>query len=150
MATTSPQRIVTWRTFLEAHAAITQLLDEELRAERGLPLTWYDVLVNLDEAPAGRVRMQHLANAVLFSRSGLTRLVDRMEKDGLVRREPCPDDARGTFAVLTAAGRRMLRRAAPVHLRGIEEHFLRHLSDAEVRALGSALQKVVRAGERSR
>lgn len=148
MATTPRQRITAWRTFLEAHAAVSQVLDQELRTERGLPLTWYDVLVNLDEAPAGRLRMQHLANAVLFSRSGLTRLVDRMEKDGLVRREPCANDARGTFAVLTPAGRRTLRRAAPVHLRGIEAHFLHHLNDGDVRAIGSALQKVLQASER--
>jgi DNA-binding MarR family transcriptional regulator len=147
MVTATDRRIAVWRAFLQAHAAVTAALDEELLAERDMPLTWYDVLVNLRAAPGGRLRMQELADAVLFSRSGLTRLVDRMVRAGLLRREPCPDDRRGTFAVLTADGKRTLRKAAPVHLRGIGQHFTRHLTDADVRALGSALQKVLRASE---
>ena len=144
MAISNNERIRVWRAFLEAHATVSQRLDEELRAERDLPLTWYDVLVNLDEADGGRLRMRELAHAVLFSRSGLTRLVERMERDGLVVRERCADDARGTFAVLTPAGRRTLRRAAPIHLRGIEQHFSIRLADADVRAMGAALAKVLR------
>jgi DNA-binding MarR family transcriptional regulator len=133
-----------WRAFLEAHASVTARLDEELRRERGLPLTWYDVLISLERA-GGRLRMQDLARDVLFSRSGLTRLVDRMEQARLVARAPCPDDRRGTFAVLTADGRRTLRRAAPVHLRGIARHFTAHLSAQERRTLTTALAKVARA-----
>jgi DNA-binding MarR family transcriptional regulator len=137
-----------WRAFLEAHAAVADALDAELRAERGMPLTWYDVLVNLHEA-GGRLRMQHLASAVLFSRSGLTRLVDRMGSAGLVRRERCADDGRGTFAVMTPAGRRALQRAAPVHLRGVDEHFLRHLGPADLRAFDSALGRVLASSDRT-
>src|SRR5438045_3780930 len=102
-----------WRLFLEAHAALVEVLAAELERERGLPLTWYDVLVQLAEAPDGRLRMQDLARSVLISKSGLTRLVDRMERAGMVERQPCPSDLRGTFAVLTDAGRAALRGAAP-------------------------------------
>jgi DNA-binding MarR family transcriptional regulator len=87
--------------------------------------------------------MQDLASRVLFSRSGLTRLLDRMVGSGLVKRERCDDDRRGTFAVLTAAGARRLRDASGVHLRGVREHFDRHLTDADVRSLRQALRRVI-------
>ncbi len=93
----------------------------------------YDVLVQLVEADGGRLRMQDLADRVVFSRSGLTRLVDRMVSEGLVTRERCDDDRRGTFASITAAGRARLRQASGVHLRGVAEHFARHLSPARAR-----------------
>jgi DNA-binding MarR family transcriptional regulator len=139
------RRLDVWRDLLRAHAVVTATLSRELEEEHGLPLVQYDVLVQLSEAPEGRLRMQQLADRVLFSRSGLTRLVDRMADRGLVRRELCTDDRRGTFAVLTPAGRRRLRDAAGVHLRGIHEHFARHLSDADVRALEVALGAVLAA-----
>ncbi|MFN8557890.1 MAG: MarR family transcriptional regulator [Dehalococcoidia bacterium] len=138
-------RLAAWRAFLTAHAALTEALEAELRAERDLSLPWYDVLVQLSEAPAGAMRMQDLARSTLLSKSGLTRLVDRMEQAGLVERRPCPDDQRGRLAVLTTAGRAALRRAAPVHLRGVEEHFARHLTDAEVALLHAALGNVLAA-----
>ena len=134
-----------WREFLEAHAVVVGVLEAELDAERALPLAWYDVLVSLSEAPDRRLRMQDLASRVLFSRSGLTRLLDRMAAAGLVKRERCDDDRRGTFAVLTAAGGRRLRDASGVHLRGVREHFDRHLTDTDVRALHHALRKVLDA-----
>ena len=84
-----------------------------------MPLAWYDVLLTLAQAPERRLRMAQLADRVLLSRSGLTRLVDRLEREGLVRREPSPDDARGTYTVLTAAGLRRLRGAVPLHLAGV-------------------------------
>jgi DNA-binding MarR family transcriptional regulator len=137
-------RMGAWQAFLTAHAAVTDVLDRELEQGRQLPLTWYDVLIQLQER-GGRARMQELARSILFSKSGLTRLIDRMEKAGVVRREACSDDARGTYAVITAAGRRTLARARPVHHRGIEQHFARHLTDAEARAIKSGLGKVTRA-----
>ena len=136
-------RLEAWRAFLRAHATVTATLERELLEARNLPLAWYDVLVQLGSAPDGRLRMQDLARAVLFSRSGLTRLVDRMAAAGLVAREPYPDDRRGTFAVLTPAGRRRLRDASGIHLRGIAEHFGRPLSDAQVVGLQSALHAVL-------
>lgn len=140
-----PAHLAAWRRLLEAHAAVTELLEHELVAERGLPLSRYDVLLNLAEAPAGRLRMQELSASVLLSKSGLSRLVDRMVEAGLVRRERCQDDRRGWFAVLTDQGRSALRRAAPVHLRGIQEHFASHLQPDEVQVLAAALGRVVTA-----
>jgi DNA-binding MarR family transcriptional regulator len=138
-----PERLGAWREFLEAHAVVVGRLEAELAAERDLPLAWYDVLVGLSEAPDRRLRMQDLAERVLFSRSGLTRLVDRMVAAGLVARERCEDDRRGTYAVLTRSGASCLRDASGVHLRGVREHFDRHLSDADVRALHHVLRKVL-------
>jgi DNA-binding MarR family transcriptional regulator len=140
-----PAQLSAWRLLLEAHATVTELLEHELVTERGLPLTRYDVLLNLAEAPEGRLRMQELSASVLLSKSGLSRLVDRMVEAGLVRRERCEDDRRGWFAVLTDQGRSALRRAAPIHLRGIHEHFTHHLDPEEVKALTTALTKVVAA-----
>ena len=135
-------RLAAWRALLEAHAAVTDLLERELEQERGLPLSKFEVLLKLAEAPGGRLRMLELAHSVLLSKSGLSRLVDRMEEAELVRRERCPSDRRGAYAVLTDQGRALLRRAAPVHLRGIQEHFARHLADDEVQVLVDVLGKV--------
>jgi DNA-binding MarR family transcriptional regulator len=144
-----PAHLAAWRRLLEAHATVTELLERELVAERSLPLNRYDVLLNLAEAPGGRLRMQELSGSVLLSKSGLSRLVDRMVEAGLVRRERCEDDRRGWFAVLTDQGRSALRRAAPVHLRGIQEHFARHLEPDEVQVLAAALGRVVVAAARA-
>lgn len=141
----SPERMAAWRALIEAHGALLCRLEQELEAERGLPLSWYEVLLRLSAAEGGRLRMSELAGSVLLSRSGVTRLVDRMERAGLVRRETCPSDRRGAFAALTPAGKAALRRAAPVHLRGIEEHFARYITDEEARVLASALGRVLRA-----
>jgi DNA-binding MarR family transcriptional regulator len=145
-----PGHLAAWRALLETHAAVTELLARELAAERGLPLKAYDVLLNLAEAPEGRLRMQELSASVLLSKSGLSRVVDRMEEGGLVRRERSEDDRRGWFAVLTERGRSTLRRAAPVHLRGIQEHFARHLDDEEARVLAAALARVSAAARAQR
>src|SRR6188474_1281131 len=117
-------RIATWRRFLEAHARLERLLDEELRAEHDLSLAEYDALLQLAEAPGRRLRMHQLADRVLLSRSGVTRLIDRLILDGSVERDLCLSDARGAEAVLTEAGLRRLRTASPTHLRGIEDHFV--------------------------
>ena len=114
----SSAELQTWRTFLRAHATVTRRLEAELVAEQGLPLASYDVLVQLSEAPDRSLRMTELADRVLLSRSGLTRLADRLERDGLLRREACPSDARGTLAVLTDAGLQRLEQAWPTHRAG--------------------------------
>ena len=144
----NPAHAAAWRAFLEAHAAVTEVLARELEDERDLPLPWYDVLVQLQEAPRGELRMAELARSVLLSKSGLTRLIDRMERAGLVERRTCVDDGRGLLAVMTPAGRDTLRKAAPVHLRGIDEHFASYLTDTEAKALRTGLNKVLRAHER--
>lgn len=134
-----------WRAFLTAHARVTATLERELERERRMPLGWYDVLVQLSEAPEWRLRMNDLARAVLLSRAGLTRLVDRMVAAGLVERVPCEDDRRGTFVVCTDEGREALDAASPIHLAGIEEHFAQYLTDDEALVIRDAMMKVLSA-----
>jgi DNA-binding MarR family transcriptional regulator len=132
-----------WRSFLRAHAQITRKLEADLVAEHDLPLPSYDVLLQLAEAPGRRLRMTDLADRVLISRSGLTRLVDRLEREGLVERTACPNDARGTNAVLTEGGLRRLRIVAPTHLRGVSEHVTSRLSEPELDQLKELMLKLM-------
>jgi DNA-binding MarR family transcriptional regulator len=134
-----------WRLFLRAHSHISRTLEAELVAAHDLPLASYDVLVQLSEAPEQSLRMTELADRVLLSRSGLTRLVDRLERDGLVARRACPSDARGTHAVLTEAGLARLRAAWPTHLQGVSRHVTGRLTADEVETLGALLAKIVPA-----
>jgi len=135
-----------WRTFLRAHATVTRRLEAELVAEHDLPLASYDVLVQLSEAPERSLRMTELADRVLLSRSGLTRLADRLERDGFIARQACPSDARGTLAVLTDAGLAKLQSAWVTHRRGVAEHVTGRLSPDEVVALGALMAKLVGTG----
>jgi len=137
------QQLVAWRRFLRAHALVTRRLESDLLAEQQLPLASYDVLVQLVEAPQHRLRMSELAEKVLLSRSGLTRLVDRLEREGLVSREPCEDDARGLFTVMTAAGYERLRGATGTHLRGVAEHGMGRLDDDQARQLSALLAQML-------
>ncbi|MGI8682811.1 MAG: MarR family winged helix-turn-helix transcriptional regulator [Mycobacteriales bacterium] len=134
--------LAVWRAFLRAHAEVSRRLEAELLAEQDLPLAAYDVLVQLVEAPDRRLRMTELADRVLLSRSGLTRRLDRLEREGLVARVVCPSDARGMFAVLTDAGLSRLRGASPTHLRGIAEHMTSRFSAAELEVLGRLLSRL--------
>ncbi len=131
-----------WRQLLRAHAELLVLLDRELDAEHGLSLAEYEVLSFLSEAPQERLRLSELARLVLISPSALTRRLDRLERRGLVQRQRCPHDARGSYAVLSRKGRAQLVAAAPTHLRGVRTHFVDRLTPAELRALGDALEKV--------
>jgi DNA-binding MarR family transcriptional regulator len=140
--------LAVWRVFLRVHASLTRRLEHDLLMEHDLPLASYDVLVQLAEAPQRRLRMTDLADRVLLSRSGLTRLVDRLTTEGLVERQSCPSDARGLFTVLTEAGLNRLRQAAPTHLRGIEDYMTRRLEPAELDALGVLLAKLLSDAER--
>lgn len=148
MTTDAPQvprhdpRISAWRTFLEAHARVVRELERELQAEADLPLTHYDVLFQLSRADERRLRMSELADRLLLSRSGVTRLVDRLVADGLVERVSCDSDRRGAWASLTDAGYRRLRAAAPIHLRGVAAHFLDRLSADELDELDRLLRRV--------
>jgi DNA-binding MarR family transcriptional regulator len=118
-----------------------------MEAEAGLPLDWYEVLLHLQESPTGRLRMHELADSLLLSRSAATRFVDRMETADLMKRVQCPSDRRGLELVMTASGRRMFLEAGRVHLRGIEEHFARHLSAKESAVLEKAMARVLAAAE---
>lgn len=132
-----------WRTFLGAHAAVMRRLEAELEAAGLILLADYDVLINLATAPGGRLRMSELADHVLLSRSGMTRRIDRLEAAGLVRRDECAADRRGSFAAITPEGLDRVRAAGPTHLRGIEEHFLAKLTPVELEAIRAALDKVI-------
>lgn len=121
-----------WRGLLRVHSALVKALDAELLAAHGLPLTSYEVLINLQAAPGRRRRMAELADGVLLSRSGTTRLVDRLERDGLLERDTCDSDGRGCFAVLTDRGEDLLAQARATHLEGVRERFLRHFSPGEL------------------
>src|SRR3954454_15856806 len=119
-----------WAGFLRAHASLVRELDDELTRAHDLPLSSYDVLVQLASAPDEMMRMSQLADAVLLSRSGLSRLVARLVDQGLVERRECASDGRGAFASLTEEGRRRLEEARETHRGGVRERFLSRLSDA--------------------
>ena len=142
-ALTPDPRLEEWRVFLRAHALLSRRLDDELRAEQGMSLAEYDALFQLAAAPGARLRMNQLADRVLLSRSGITRLVDRLVADGLVSRCQCSSDARGAEAVLTDVGLSRIRRARATHLRGVERYFLDALSADERSKLGETLGTVV-------
>ncbi len=139
-------RLAAWSTFLRAHARVVRELERELQADQDLALTDYDVLVQLAAAPERRLRMSELADRLLLSRSGVTRLVDRLVAEGLVERVSCESDRRGQWAALTDAGHARLRRAAPTHLRGVATHFLDRLSADDLASLERMLAGVVDAG----
>jgi DNA-binding MarR family transcriptional regulator len=131
-----------WRGMLRVHAGLVKALDAELAGAHGLPLSSYEVLLFLADSPGGRLRMAELADAVLLSRSGLTRLVDRMEREGLIRREQCPNDARGWYAAITQQGSETFRAARETHLAGVRERFLAHFSRDELRDLAELWERV--------
>jgi len=130
-----------WELTLRTVTGLVRAFEEDMKAD-GFTLPWYDVLIQLVEAPEQRLRMQDLADAVILSRSGLSRLVDRMEEAGLVRREPVPDDRRGAYAVLTEEGRATYGRLAPGHWRKIDERFSNRLASSDLRALRRAMRKL--------
>ena len=132
----TPQQLAAWSGFLRSHAQIVRALDAELEREHGLPLTSYDVLIQLSFAPGRRLRMFELADAIVLSRSGLTRLVARLERSGLVERERGQVDLRQTYARLTDRGFEVLAAATPTHIAGIKERFLERLSDDQTKQLG--------------
>lgn len=133
-----------WRSFLTAHATLIDRLGEEMEAETGLPLPWYEVLLLIYESDGRQLRMHELAESRLLSRSAMTRFVDRMEAAGLVDRETCNADRRGTFVTATDLGKKRFREAGRVHLRGIEEHFARQVTEAEAAMLTTMMDRVVR------
>jgi DNA-binding MarR family transcriptional regulator len=132
-----------WRSFLRAHAQLSRVLEAELVAKHPLSLGGYDVLVQLAEAPDRRLRMAELADAVLLSRSGVTRLVDRLEIAGMVTRERFESDGRGVVAVLTTKGVDTLRDAARTHLAGVMRHFIEHFTPEELGEFGALCARLV-------
>jgi DNA-binding MarR family transcriptional regulator len=139
----SESQLEAWARFLRAHSAITRELEAQLGSGHELTRSDYDVLVQLAQAPGRRLRPVELARAVLLTRSGVTRLVHGLERDGLVERIPAPDDQRGSLVTLTAAGRDVLRRASRTHLAGVRERFADRFDDDELRALSELLGRLV-------
>ncbi len=135
--------VAAWSALLRAHAAIVPVLEREVQAATGLPLSWYDVLLELNAASRRRLRMQQLSDRVVLSRSRVSRIVDDMARAGLVDRTPDPEDGRAALVALTPSGRAQLRAAAPVYLRAIDEHFSRHVHAAELRAVCTGLERAV-------
>jgi DNA-binding MarR family transcriptional regulator len=139
----TPEQLAAWSGFLRGHAQIVRALDSELEREHGLPLTSYDVLIQLSLAPDRRLRMFELADAIVLSRSGLTRLVERLERDGLVERERGEVDLRQMYARLTDRGFEVLTEATPTHIAGIKERFLGRLSDEQTKQLAAIWRAVL-------
>lgn len=136
-----------WRALLGVGTRVLSKLDDDLVAEYNLRVADYEVLVLLSEAPAGRLRMSELAGAVFLSPSGLTRRVDHLANGGLVVREQCPSDRRGSFAVLTAAGMRALEQAAPTHVEGVRRYVFDRMNRDELCVLANVLQAILQASD---
>lgn len=139
----------TWRLFLTAQIQVIEQIQARLADAQLPPLEWYDVLWTLKEIPDRRLRLSDLADRVLLSRSNLTRLLDRLEKNQLLRREPCPTDRRGTFAVLTEAGATMQKQMWAIYSEGIAAYFGDQLTDEEIKVMQQAFKKVLKASART-
>lgn len=135
-----------WRGLLRAHACLAKKLDAELEQAHRLPMTSYEVLHHLDEASEGRMRMCDLAEQAQLSRSGLTRMVDRLERDGLLERCSCEHDARGSYACLTDGGRERLQEARGTHLSVVREHFFSRFSEQELAVLADMWERIAPCG----
>jgi DNA-binding MarR family transcriptional regulator len=131
----STRELAAWRGFLRTHARLLRHLDRRLTEEQGLPTSSYEVLLRLAEAPSGSMRMKDVADSLLLSRSGLSRVVDELERKGYVERQACATDARGTEAVITRSGRGAFRKAQASHLRSVRAEFLDKLSKEQLRQL---------------
>ena len=131
---------------LATHSRLVHELDAELERAHGLPLSSYEVLMNLADAEGNHLRMGELADRLLLSRSGITRLADRLEKQGLIERERCHDDGRGYFALLTDKGRDLVQAARPDHLEGVRRHFLDRLEPDDIDALGAIWNRLNSTG----
>ena len=135
--------VAAWAALLRVHAALVPALDQELQATHGLPITWYDVLLELNAAPERRLTMGELGAAAVVSRSRVSRVVDELVNAGLVSREANPGDRRSAFATITPAGRRRLRAAAPTYLAGIQRLFTERMTTREAQTMADALTKVL-------
>ena len=139
---------VAWERTLRTVSRLLRVFDREMQKDVDVPLTWYDVLVQLYSAPDMKLRMQTLSDALVLTRSGATRLVDRIEKAGLVRREPAAEDRRGYYAILTESGQRLMERAQKSHRAGIEKHFGKHVSPDEQQTLFVIMSKLLAGNQK--
>lgn len=135
-----PGEMAAWHAFIRSHARVVRLLEAELEAEQGLTLPAYEVLAHLSEAADRRLRMSDLAAMSVVTPSGLTRVVDRLVREGLVERQRCSADARVVYATITEAGVERIRSAYPTHLQGVRRHLIDRLSPEQLRAIRDALE----------
>ena len=141
MSSPSKERLRAWRLYFESAMALVDVLGGEMESDAGIPMRWYDVLIHLEETPDG-LRMKDLAERILYSKSGFTNVVDRMEKEGFVKRVRPENDRRSILVVLTDTGREKMLEARSGHRKALDEHFSRHLSDSDVKALTRAFEKL--------
>jgi len=134
------EEMATWHAFIRSHARVVRLLEAELEAEHGLTLPAYEVLAHLSEAPQRRLRMSELAAMSVLTPSGLTRVVDRLVREGMVERQRCAGDARVVYAAVTDAGMDRVRAAYPTHLRGVRQHLIDRLPPRQLKAIRAALE----------
>jgi DNA-binding MarR family transcriptional regulator len=134
-----------WRSFVSAHFSVVKYLERRMQEQQGLRLAWWDVMQQLADGPKQGLRMSELADLVLLTRSGITRLVDRMIEAGLIVREPCPGDRRGYYAVITQKGLGTIENVGPDHSRDAWEVFLGHISEEEAMMLEKVFSRVLAA-----
>lgn len=139
----SPTQIKTWRLFLTASVKILDQIDSRLRAAKEIPLSWYDVLIELHEAPEKRMRISELADRVLLTRSGLTPLIDKMEKSGYLVREINPEDDSGFYAIITDSGIVAMHKAWTIYAAGIQELFSKYLSEDDAELFNDIFTKLL-------
>lgn len=140
----SETQLAAWRNLITFHARTIERIDRALVEAGCVPLHWYDVLIELYEAPEKKLRMHELAAKVVLSRSGLTRLVDRLEEAELLRRQPDPRDRRGFYATLTVEGARALRKAWPIYAHEIGRNFASHLDEEKAQLLSATFAAMLR------
>lgn len=142
------QSLQVWTNFLEAHTRLMRLLEQDLKSEHGITLAEYDVLHRLEQAGDTPLRMTALADALLYTTGGLTRLIDRMQNRGLIERSASPEDRRVTYVVLSPGGLATLRKVAGTHLRGLQRHFGQHLETQEIQAVSAFMERLAQSGRR--
>lgn len=140
----STEELELWRSFMRVHATVHRRLEADLMDQHGLPLAWYEVMARLAESGDHRLRMSELADLVMLSPSGLTRLVDRLVAEGLLRREQAERDGRGFYAVLTDHGYEVLRGATGTHLRGVHEYVISRFTPDELSVAGEFFSRLER------
>ena len=143
----STDHLAMWRAFLETHSTVTRYLERRMQEQHSLPLPWWDVLQQLSDGEDGRLRMGELAESVLLTRSGVTRLLDRMITAGLVVREACPGDRRGYYAVITQLGLETIEKVGPDHSKDAWESFLGHVTQEEAAVMEKVFSRVLAAGK---
>lgn len=136
--------LAAWRGLLFAHAKVIRRLEADMHEQHDLPITWFDVLSRLNQSPDGRLRMHELEEVSVFTRSGITRLADRLEAAGLVRRKRSPEDRRGVYLAITAAGRAKIDEVWPDHVASIQRHFGQYLNRRDAESLQTAAGKILK------